>query len=45
MIAHRMEFIQKADYLYFWGDGVIEEEGTAKELEKQKGSYWKQLAV
>lgn len=45
MIAHRMESIQKADYLYFLGDGVIEEEGTAKELEEQKGSYWKQLAV
>lgn len=24
-------------------NGVIEEEGTPKELEKQKGSYWRQL--
>lgn len=45
IIAHRMELVQKVDYLYYLGDGVIEEEGTAKELEKQKGSYWKQQAV
>lgn len=44
IIAHRMEFIQKADYLYLLEDGVIGEEGVPKDLEKQKGSYWRQLA-
>lgn len=44
MIAHRMETIQKADYLYLLEGGVIGEEGTPKDLEKQKGSYWRQLA-
>jgi len=40
VIAHRLSTIQKADRIFVIDDGVIKEEGTAKELIEQKGLYY-----
>lgn len=40
VIAHRLSTIQKADRIFVIDDGIIKEEGTAKELIEKKGLYY-----
>ncbi|HEY8424377.1 MAG TPA: ABC transporter ATP-binding protein [Clostridia bacterium] len=41
VIAHRLSTIRNADYIYVIADGRIKEQGSHKELMKQKGLYAK----
>ena len=41
VIAHRLSTIKKADRIYVIDDGGICEQGTASELIKKKGVYYK----
>ena len=41
VIAHRLSTIKKADRIFVIDDGGICEQGTASELIKKKGVYYK----
>ena len=44
-IAHRLSTLRDADYLVVIDNGEITERGTHKELEEQKGTYYKLLEL
>lgn len=44
-IAHRLSTLRDADYLIVVDNGEITERGTQKELEEQKGTYYKLMEL